>query len=209
PSGRRMRCSTCSASIARVKRVSSIRASSASPDAARSPSTSLLATMRRRFSLPSSHPCSGARIRTQHLGCRRPRAEAALDGAHTYAPQRLPVNILTVNLLLSTLIFWIAARIYVLPKLRELPARVILLPILMLHAFRHLALMFLARGATFAGMPLQFAYPAAFGDLLASVLAIVAIPAVAMQARGSVRTCRQRARPPAVDGNAIDYERHL
>jgi hypothetical protein len=119
------------------------------------------------------------------------------------------VNILTVNLLLSTLIFWIAARIYVLPKLRELPARVILLPILMLHAFRHLGLMFLAPGATFAGMPLQFAYPAAFGDLLASVLAIVAIPAVAMQARGSVRTCRQRARPPAVDGNAIDYERHL
>jgi hypothetical protein len=32
-------------------------------------------------------------------------------------------------------------------------------------------------------MPVQFAYPAAFGDLLAAVLALIAIPAVATQAR--------------------------
>lgn len=31
----------------------------------------------------------------------------------------------------------------------------------------------------------QFAYPAAFGDLLASVLALIAIPAVATRARGA------------------------
>jgi hypothetical protein len=38
--------------------------------------------------------------------------------------------------------------------------------------------MFLAPGATYAGIPPQFAYPAAFGDLLAAFLALVAIPAV-------------------------------
>jgi hypothetical protein len=93
------------------------------------------------------------------------------------------VNILTVNLLFSTLVFWIAARIYVLPRLRTVDRRTVLLPILLLHALRHLGLMFLAPGAVYAGMPSQFAYPAAFGDLLAGLLAVAAIPAVAMNSR--------------------------
>jgi len=93
------------------------------------------------------------------------------------------VNILTVNLLLSTLIFWTAARIYLLPKLPDLNPRTVLLPILLLHAFRHLGLMFLAPGGVYVGMPPEFAYPAAFGDLLAAVLALIAIPAVVSNAR--------------------------
>jgi hypothetical protein len=93
------------------------------------------------------------------------------------------MSILTVNLLFSTLVFGIAARLYVLPKLHELRPRSILLPILLLHGFRHLGLMFLAPGATYAGIPEQFAFPAAIGDLLAAVLAVAAIPAVASDAR--------------------------
>lgn len=90
------------------------------------------------------------------------------------------MNILTANLLLSTLVFWIAARIYLLPRLGNLDPRSVLLPILLLHSFRHLGLMFLAPGAIYAGIPMAFAYPAAFGDLLAALLAVAAIPAVAM-----------------------------
>ena len=41
------------------------------------------------------------------------------------------MNILTVNLLFSTFVFWIAARIYVLPKLPELKPQTVLLPILL------------------------------------------------------------------------------
>lgn len=93
------------------------------------------------------------------------------------------MNILTVNLLCSTLVFWIAARIYLIPRLHELQPGTVLLPILLLHAFRHLGLMFLTPGATYAGMAPQFAYPAAFGDLLAALLAVVAIPAVAANTR--------------------------
>jgi hypothetical protein len=52
-------------------------------------------------------------------------------------------DILTVNLLFSTLVFWIAARTYVLPRLRELTTRSVLLPILLLHSLRHLGLTFL------------------------------------------------------------------
>jgi hypothetical protein len=88
------------------------------------------------------------------------------------------VNILTANLLFSTLVFWIAAKIYVLPRLKELKPRMVLLPILLLHGLRHLGLMFLAQGAIYPGMPLEFARPAAYGDLLAAVLAVLAIPAV-------------------------------
>jgi len=95
------------------------------------------------------------------------------------------LNILTVNLLFSTLVFLTAARLYLLPKLDEWEPRTILLPILLLHATRHLGLMFLAPGAVYPGVPAQFAYPAAFGDLLAAVLALIAIPAVARRARSA------------------------
>jgi hypothetical protein len=92
-------------------------------------------------------------------------------------------RILTVNLILSTLVFYVAARIYVLPRLRELGPQTILIPILLLHSLRHLGLMFLMRGATYPGMPPQFAYPAAIGDFITAILAFTAIPAVARNLR--------------------------
>lgn len=95
------------------------------------------------------------------------------------------MNILPVNLLLSTLVFWIAARIYILPRLNEFKLQTILLPILLLHSFRHLGLMFLAAGATYPGIPPQFAYPAAFGDLIAAILAMAAIWTIIKNAKGS------------------------
>lgn len=95
------------------------------------------------------------------------------------------MNILTVNLLLSTFVFWVAARIYILPKLPELRPQSVLVPILLLHSFRHLGLMFLAPGASYAGIPAQFAYPAALGDLLAALLAATAIVPVAKNSRSA------------------------
>ena len=74
---------------------------------------------------------------------------------------------------------------YVLPKLQNYEARTLLLPILLLHSLRHLGLMFLTSGATYPGIPPQFTYPAAYGDLITAVLAMTAIPAVAMRARSA------------------------
>jgi hypothetical protein len=62
----------------------------------------------------------------------------------------------------------VAARLYLLPRLAELEPRAVLVPILLLHATRHLGLMFLAPGATYPGLPPQFALPAALGDFLAA-----------------------------------------
>ena len=44
------------------------------------------------------------------------------------------MNILTINLAFSTFVFWVAAKLYVVPKLQDYEARTILLPILLLHS---------------------------------------------------------------------------
>jgi hypothetical protein len=88
------------------------------------------------------------------------------------------MNVLTVNLIASTLIFWIAARIYLFPRLAELSPQAVLVPILLLHATRHLGLMFLSPGAVYPGMAASFAYPAAIGDLIAALLALACLAAV-------------------------------
>jgi hypothetical protein len=83
---------------------------------------------------------------------------------------------LTVNLVFGTLVFAAAAKIYVLPRLNQWKPETVLVPILLLHSLRHLGLMFLSSGAVYPGMPPQFAWPAAIGDLVAALLAFVAIP---------------------------------
>jgi hypothetical protein len=90
----------------------------------------------------------------------------------------MAMNILTVNLLFSTLVYWIAARIYLMPRLAELSPRAVLVPILLLHAMRHLGLMFLSPGGASPGIPMVFAYPAAIGDLIAALLALACIMAL-------------------------------
>ncbi len=91
----------------------------------------------------------------------------------------LPVNpILPINLLLGYAIFLTALRIYVWPRLATLSPASLLTPILLLHAGRELGLMFLFEGATKPGMPQAFAVPAAWGDLAAAVLAVIALRAV-------------------------------
>jgi len=84
-------------------------------------------------------------------------------------------RILTLNLIATTLVFYVTARIYLLPNLNRLRPRAVLIPILLLHSLRHLGLMFLTRGATYPGLPLQFAYPAALGDFITAALALVAL----------------------------------
>ena len=85
-------------------------------------------------------------------------------------------RILTLNLVANTAIFYIAVRLYLVPLLPRLRPQQVLLPILLLHSTRHLGMMFLTRGATYPGLPAQFAYPAASGDLITAIIALVTIP---------------------------------
>ena len=92
-------------------------------------------------------------------------------------------RVIVLNLVANTAIFYVAARLYLLPLIPRVRPQQILVPILLLHSTRHLGMMFLTRGATFPGLPSEFANPAAFGDLITAVLAFAAIPLVL---RGSV-----------------------
>jgi hypothetical protein len=87
-------------------------------------------------------------------------------------------RVIVLNLVANTAIFYIAARLYLLPLVPRVPLKYILVPILLFHSTRHLGMMFLTRGATYPGLPSQFAYKAAFGDLLTAILAFVAVPLV-------------------------------
>ena len=87
-------------------------------------------------------------------------------------------RVIVLNLVANTAIFYIAARLYLLPLIPRVPLKQILVPILLFHSMRHLGMMFLTRGATYPKMPSQFANKAAFGDLVTAILAVVAIPLV-------------------------------
>jgi hypothetical protein len=84
-------------------------------------------------------------------------------------------RILTLNLVATTAVFYVAARIYLWPQLPRLSPRSVMIPILLLHSLRHLGLMFLTRGATYPGLPREFAVPAALGDWVAALLAFSSI----------------------------------
>ncbi|MDJ0735176.1 MAG: hypothetical protein QNJ47_14120 [Nostocaceae cyanobacterium] len=80
-----------------------------------------------------------------------------------------------INLLLSTLAFMLIAQWYVIPSLNRITTEEALQPLLLLHSFRHIGLMFLAVGAVKYELPTAFSQPAAFGDLAASLLAFLAL----------------------------------
>jgi hypothetical protein len=82
------------------------------------------------------------------------------------------MNTLIINVIISTIIFNLAYRWFLKPRLPKLKFEVVLVPMLLLHSLRHLGLMFLTTGVTSPNMPQQFAVPAAAGDFLAGMLAL-------------------------------------
>jgi hypothetical protein len=55
-------------------------------------------------------------------------------------------RVIVLNLVANTLIFYFAARLYLLPLITRVRPQQILVPILILHSTRHLGVMFLTRG---------------------------------------------------------------
>ena len=92
-----------------------------------------------------------------------------------------PSQIFALQFLLSLVIYGLIARWYVAPRLATLPLAGALTPLLFLHATRHLGMVFLVPAVVGGALPPEFAVPAAYGDLLAALLALLAI--VALRAR--------------------------
>jgi hypothetical protein len=64
------------------------------------------------------------------------------------------------------------------PWLKSVSRKRALTPLLLLHSFRYIDLAFLIPGVTAQALDSGFANPAAYGDLLAAVLALVVLIAV-------------------------------
>lgn len=92
-----------------------------------------------------------------------------------------PVQIFGLQFVLSLTIYALIAKWYVAPRLAALPLHDALVPLLLLHAFRHLGLVFLLPGLVGASLPPAFALPTAYGDLATGLCALLA--AVALRAR--------------------------
>ena len=89
----------------------------------------------------------------------------------------LPVSI-TFSLIAWTLIMlW-----YVHPNIKTYPIDEVIVPFLLLHTFRYIGLMFLVPGVTTEILDTRFSHPAAYGDLIAAILAFVALGAVRLKA---------------------------
>jgi hypothetical protein len=93
----------------------------------------------------------------------------------------LPANTLVFNLVLNTVIFYLAFAWLLKPHMGKIAPIHVLTPILLLESMRHLGLMFLTPGVVSAGIPMQFAWPTAVGDCIAACLAMLA--AVLLQKR--------------------------
>ncbi len=80
-----------------------------------------------------------------------------------------------ISVVLSFVAWGIVARRYLWPVLRTRPRADALRPILALHAFRFIGLAFLVPGVVSPDLSAAFARPAAYGDLLTTLLALLAL----------------------------------
>jgi hypothetical protein len=87
-------------------------------------------------------------------------------------------QIFGLQFVLSLVLYSLLARWYVAPRLARLPLASALMPLLFLHASRFLGMVFLVPSVAGGPLPSEFAVAAAYGDLLAAVLAFASIAAL-------------------------------
>jgi hypothetical protein len=96
----------------------------------------------------------------------------------------MPLNALFgLSVLMGFVAFGLAAKVYFWPRVSRLPREDALAVLIVPHAFRFVGLSFLVPGVVAPGLQAAFAVPAAYGDLGAAVLAVIAV--LALNARKS------------------------
>ena len=80
-----------------------------------------------------------------------------------------------VSVLMSFIAFGVVARMYIWPALQRMERDSALVPLIVPHLFRFIGLSFLVPGVVSPSLPYAFAAPAAYGDAIAAVLAMIAL----------------------------------
>lgn len=91
-----------------------------------------------------------------------------------------------LSILMSFVAFGLVTKLYIWPRLRILERDDALVPLVAPHTFRFIGLSFLVPGVVSPSLPPAFAAPAAYGDLVAAILAIAAT--IALSRRASLAT---------------------
>ena len=86
--------------------------------------------------------------------------------------------LLPISIVMGLACWGLIARWYLLPWLRSRSLVDALTPLLLLNAFRYVGLAFLIPGVTAQALDPRFAMPAAWGDLAAALLALLALLAL-------------------------------
>ena len=91
----------------------------------------------------------------------------------------MPVDlILPISITFSIIAWFIIFRWYIHPIAKNYSVEKVIEPLLLIHCFRYVGLMFLIPGVTTEILDTRFSHPAAYGDLIAATLAFVAILAI-------------------------------
>ena len=80
-----------------------------------------------------------------------------------------------VSIAFSLIAWGVVAARYIWPELRLRERTEALQPLLILHSFRFIGLAFLVPGVVSPDLPAAFAHPAAYGDIIAAILALVSL----------------------------------
>ena len=83
-----------------------------------------------------------------------------------------------LQFVLSLIVYALLAKWYVVPWLAGKPVNQALIPLVFPHAFRHVGMVFLVPGVVAQPLRTGFANPAAYGDLVTGVLALLALIAL-------------------------------
>jgi hypothetical protein len=87
----------------------------------------------------------------------------------------LPQLCFFVSIAFGFIAWGMVAKLYIWPKLHLLRRAEALRPLLILHSFRFLGLAFLVPGVVSPELPAAFAHSAAYGDILATTLALLSL----------------------------------
>src|SRR5262245_34675138 len=91
-----------------------------------------------------------------------------------------------LSILMSFIACAIVTKVYVWPRLRVMHRLDALVPLVMPHTFRLVGLSFLIPGVVSPSLSPAFTVPAAYGDLVAAILAVVATLALAARASWAI-----------------------
>jgi hypothetical protein len=87
-----------------------------------------------------------------------------------------------VSIIFSFIAWSVVVARYIWPELRLQPRAAALRPLLILHSFRFMGLAFLVPGVVSPDLPSAFARSAAYGDIIATVLALLALASLPSRA---------------------------